>query len=51
MCIRDSFLSGLGKTMISLGVITFLFVAFQLWGTGLEESNAQNCLLYTSRCV
>ena len=36
------FLSGLGKTMISLGVITFLFVAFQLWGTGLEESNAQN---------
>ena len=37
-------LSGLGKTMIALGVITFLFVAFQLWGTELEESRAQNDL-------
>ncbi|MEZ5382993.1 MAG: sortase [Microthrixaceae bacterium] len=36
------FLSGLGKTMIALGVITFLFVAFQLWGTELEESRNQD---------
>ncbi|MCB1028882.1 MAG: class E sortase [Microthrixaceae bacterium] len=38
------FLSGLGKTMIAMGVITFLFVAFQLWGTELEESQAQGDL-------
>jgi sortase A len=32
------FLSGLGKTMVSVGAIVFLFVSFKLWGTELEES-------------
>lgn len=35
------FLTGLGKTLISLGLLTFLFVGFQLWGTGVEESKHQ----------
>lgn len=38
------FLSGLGKTMVAVGVIIFLFVAFQLWGTELEESQLQGDL-------
>ena len=39
------FLSGLGKTLLSLGLLTFLFVAFQLWGTGVEESKHQKDLV------
>ena len=38
------FLSGLGKTMVSVGVIVFLFVSFKLWGTELEESQLQGDL-------
>lgn len=41
----SKFLSGLGKTLISLGLLTFLFVAFQLWGTGVEESQGQEDLI------
>ena len=36
------FLSGLGKTMVSVGAIVFLFVSFKLWGTELEESEPVN---------
>jgi len=38
------FLRGLGKTCISSGTLILLFVAFQLWGTGIAESHAQNSL-------
>jgi sortase A len=34
----------IGKTLISSGVLLLLFVAYQLWGTGLAESQAQNKL-------
>jgi len=35
---------GTGKTLIASGVLILLFVAYQLWGTGLHESRAQNDL-------
>ena len=34
----------IGKTLISSGLLLLLFVAYQLWGTGLAESQAQNKL-------
>jgi len=34
----------IGKTLISAGVLLLLFVAYQLWGTGLAESQAQSKL-------
>ena len=34
----------IGKTLISAGLFLLLFVAYQLWGTGLAESQAQNKL-------
>jgi sortase A len=34
----------IGKTLISTGVLLLLFVAYQLWGTGLAENQAQNKL-------
>ena len=34
----------LGKTFISAGVLIFLFVAYQLWGTNIAESRDQNAL-------
>jgi len=34
----------IGKTLISAGVLLLLFVAYQLWGTGLAENRAQNKL-------
>ncbi len=36
--------SGLGKALIIVGSLTLLFAAFQLWGTGLQEANAQQNL-------
>jgi sortase A len=33
-----------GKSLISAGVLLLLFVAYQLWGTGLAESQAQEKL-------
>ena len=30
--------------MITLGVLILLFVAYQLWGTGIREAQAQNRL-------
>ena len=35
---------GLGKTLIAFGVLLFLFVAYQLWGTGISERREQKAL-------
>ena len=37
-------LSGLGRALISAGVLILLFVVYQLWGTGLSEARAQDRL-------
>ena len=37
-------LSAVGRTLIGAGVLLLLFVAFQLWGTGLREARAQDAL-------
>jgi sortase A len=39
-----TFLRGIGKTCISAGVLILLFVAYQLWGTGITEARAQHRL-------
>jgi sortase A len=36
--------SGIGKVLIVLGLLMFAFVAYQLWGTGIEYAQAQNRL-------
>ena len=33
---------GVGRTLIGLGIITLLFVGYQLWGTGVQHSRAQD---------
>lgn len=35
---------GVGKTLIATGLLLFGFVAYQLWGTGIETARAQNSL-------
>ena len=35
---------GTGKTLIASGVLILLFVAYQLWGTGLHEARSQDAL-------
>ena len=35
---------GVGKTLIAAGVLILLFVAYQLWGTGLAEARSQRKL-------
>jgi sortase A len=37
-------LGGIGRTMITAGVLILLFVAYQLWGTGIRERQAQDRL-------
>lgn len=37
-------LSGVGRTLIWSGVLVLLFVAYQLWGTGLAHAQAQDDL-------
>ncbi|HET7488380.1 MAG TPA: class E sortase [Acidimicrobiales bacterium] len=37
-------IGGVGRTMIGAGVLILLFVAYQLWGTGLAESRSQHAL-------
>lgn len=37
-------LGAIGRTCITSGVLILLFVAYQLWGTGLREAQAQNRL-------
>jgi sortase A len=38
------FLAGTGKLLITLGILILLFVAYQLWGTGLYTARAQHQL-------
>ena len=38
------FVAGIGRTFIASGVLILLFVAYQLWGTGLSEARAQDRL-------
>jgi sortase A len=35
---------GTGRVLIVTGLLMFAFVAYQLWGTGIEEARAQNKL-------
>jgi sortase A len=35
---------GIGRTLITIGVLVLAFVAYQLWGTGLQEARAQSQL-------
>jgi sortase A len=35
---------GLGKVLIATGILLFGFVAYQLWGTGIEKARAQAAL-------
>jgi sortase A len=35
---------GLGRTLIATGLLMFGFVAYQLWGTGIETARAQHAL-------
>jgi sortase A len=35
---------GIGRSLISLGLLVFGFVAYQLWGTGIATAQAQNRL-------
>ncbi|MEM9519740.1 MAG: sortase [Actinomycetota bacterium] len=37
-------LGAVGRALILTGVIVFLFIAFQLWGTNLQEARAQDGL-------
>ncbi len=36
------FVAAVGRSLISLGVLLLLFVAYQLWGTGIAYSKAQD---------
>jgi sortase A len=38
------FLGRLGSSLIIVGLLMFLFVGYQLWGTGIEEAQSQNKL-------
>src|SRR3954470_2326540 len=35
---------GIGRTLIGLGLMMFAFVAYQLWGTGIQTAQAQRTL-------
>ena len=35
-------IAGLGRALIASGILILLFVAYQLWGTGLSEARAQD---------
>jgi sortase A len=37
-------LGAIGRTCVTAGVLTLLFVAYQLWGTGIREAQAQDRL-------
>jgi sortase A len=37
-------LGGIGRTLITAGTLILLFVAYQLWGTGLQEAQSQKVL-------
>jgi sortase A len=38
------YVGGLGKILITTGLLMFGFVAYQLWGTGIETARSQNKL-------
>jgi len=38
------YVGGVGKILITVGLLMFGFVAYQLWGTGIETARAQNKL-------
>lgn len=38
------FVGGLGRALIALGLLLFGFVAYQLWGTGIQTAQAQRSL-------
>jgi sortase A len=40
----DKVLSAVGRAFIAAGVLVFLFVAFQLWGTNISEARSQDAL-------
>ena len=35
-------LGAIGRVLITVGTLILLFVAYQLWGTGIREAQAQN---------
>ena len=35
---------GVGRVLVSVGILMFAFVAYQLWGTGIQEARAQRRL-------
>ena len=37
-------LGSVGRTLITSGLVVLLFVGYQLWGTGIQEAQAQNSL-------
>lgn len=37
-------MSGIGRSLVTVGILTLLFVAYQLWGTGLYTSHQQDRL-------
>lgn len=37
-------IGAIGRVMITVGVLTLLFVVYQLWGTGLQEARHQDAL-------
>ena len=37
-------IGGVGRTLITAGALILLFVAYQLWGTGLQEAKSQEVL-------
>ena len=37
-------MGGIGKVLITLGLLLFAFVGYQLWGTGIETARAQSNL-------
>ena len=37
-------LGGTGRALMTAGTLILLFVAYQLWGTGLQEAKAQDQL-------
>ncbi len=37
-------MGGLGRLMMTAGTLILLFVAYQLWGTGLQEAHSQDTL-------
>jgi sortase A len=37
-------IGAVGRTLITIGLLTFLFVGYQLWGTGIQEARAQDKL-------